>query len=172
MDLLMPVGFRTGHSGPPGSLKVRDELQGAIAFEADDREVAAVGCEDGADVLPLGEMDQSGVGELEADRFMAPHDVGDGDEGVAVQGQDVEHAGGVGLGETVEGPVLLPQEPGGLGQYLPAGQERRRKRGEGINASAVVGVAGGQQGDQRASVKEDAAFSLWRRSLPCDRGWC
>ena len=45
---------------------VRDHSQGAVAFETDDGKIPSVGGKDRADVLPLGKMGESGVGELEA----------------------------------------------------------------------------------------------------------
>src|SRR5271168_2791975 len=100
----------------------RDEPERAIAFEADDREVPAIESENGTDILPLGEVDQRGIGELNGAILVATHDRGDMREAVALQWQEIKHPGGVSLGDAVDGPVLLAEEPGGFGEHGPAGE--------------------------------------------------
>ena len=45
-------------------LNVWDDPDRAVAFEADDGEIAAVGCKNGADGFPLGKVGQGGAAEL------------------------------------------------------------------------------------------------------------
>ena len=54
------------------------------------RKIPAVEREDGADVFPLGEMGQGGVGELQAGRFVTFHHGGDGGQVVGVERQQGE----------------------------------------------------------------------------------
>ena len=61
-------------------------------------------------------------------------------EAVAVQGQQDEHSGGVGVGEAVDRPGLLAEQPGRFSEHRPAGQERRGQFGEGLDAEAVAAI--------------------------------
>jgi hypothetical protein len=51
------------------SLDVRDELERAVSLESDDGKIPSVSREDSADVLPLREVGQSGIGKLQASGF-------------------------------------------------------------------------------------------------------
>lgn len=79
-------------------MDVRDEPQRAVAFEANDREIPPVGGEDGADVFPLGEVGEGGVGELQAVILVALHHRGDGGQIGGFERQETEDA----VTETVE----------------------------------------------------------------------
>jgi hypothetical protein len=60
------------------SVKIRDQVEGSIPLEPDDREVATIKGEHGPDAVTLGEVDERGVGELQANVLITAHDGGDG----------------------------------------------------------------------------------------------
>ncbi len=76
------------------SLHLRDELERAVALEADDGEVPAVEREKRADILTLGEMRQDGIGQFQAGILVAFHPGHDGGQVVGIErGQGEESAG-------------------------------------------------------------------------------
>jgi hypothetical protein len=102
-----------------------DDPETAVAAVAVDGKIPLVQRENGAYILPLGQVNQRGVGEIGLDFGVPAEECCQPGHGGFVYRKQSQKAAFKSTEQSLDGLGIVAQQPLGLGHYRPAGKQRR-----------------------------------------------
>ena len=133
-----------------------DDPETAVAVVAVNGKIPLIQCENGVYVLPLGQVDQGGVGEIGFNLGIPAEESCQPGHGGFVYRKQRQKPTFKSTEQSFDGLGVVTQQPLGLGHYRPAGKQRWTQGREFCYAALVLLIGFRKNGDDRASVDEDA----------------
>jgi hypothetical protein len=133
----------------------RHDSEGFVRCRPVNSKIPVVDGKHGFDVLPAGQMNERGVGELGLEAPILSQDRCNLHSICLIQFQNSVQTEGRRLQQFFDGARIVPQKPGSFCQHWPAGIQGRSEVLQRPSASFVELILRGQNRDQRPSVNEN-----------------